>query len=154
MRVVDVSDPAAPREIGFYDTPGRTDSLTVIGRHAYVVDGDLRIVDVANPAAPSEVGFYDIPGFAGSTLGIVVQDSYAYVTSQGVWMLDVSDPGEPVEVDAYPIAWGNVAMAGDTVYVIGNGLFILRSLRSVGTLTPRVFLPLVQGGKCETMQLP
>ena len=31
LQILDVSDPTAPREIGFYDTPGRTDSLAVVG---------------------------------------------------------------------------------------------------------------------------
>jgi hypothetical protein len=128
LRVVDVSEPAAPVEVGFYDTPGRADNLTVAGHYAYLADGDLRIVDVSDPTAPTLVGFYDVPYPAG-TPHVAVQGHHAYVTSQGIRVLDVSDPGVPVDVAAHPFASGNVAVSGDAIYVIGNGLFILRSLR-------------------------
>ncbi len=63
LRVVDVSNPAQPREVGFYDTPGWAEGVAVSGAYAYVADGDgLRVVDVSNPAQPREVGFYDTPG--------------------------------------------------------------------------------------------
>lgn len=130
LRVVDISDPAAPIETGFYDTPGRADNLAVVGHYAYVADGDLRIVDVSNPIAPAEVGFYDVPGML-STPHVAIQGPYAYITGQGIRVLDISEPGAPVEVCAHPFASGNVAVAGDMVYVIGNGLFILRTLGGV-----------------------
>jgi len=77
LRVVDVSDPAAPREAGFYDTPGRAEGVAVSGGLAYVADGlGLRVVDVANPAAPREVGFYNTPG---SAYGVAVSGNHAYV---------------------------------------------------------------------------
>jgi hypothetical protein len=126
LRVIDVSDPVAPVEIGFFDTAGRVDKVMVMGQKAYVADGDLRIVDVANPAAPAEVSFYDLPDLA-ATPHVTVQGSHAYLTGNGIRILDVSDPRAPVEVARHPIPQGNVAVVSDTVYVIGNGLFILRA---------------------------
>jgi len=38
LRVVDVSNPAAPVEIGFYDTPGLAFGVVVAGAYAYVAD--------------------------------------------------------------------------------------------------------------------
>ena len=38
LRVIDVSNPAAPVEIGFYDTPGSASGVAVAGAYAYVAD--------------------------------------------------------------------------------------------------------------------
>ena len=64
--MINVANPAAPAEVGFYDTPGYAYGVAVAGSYAYVADGDagLRVINVANPAAPVEVGFYDTPGYA------------------------------------------------------------------------------------------
>ena len=58
LRVVNIANPAAPVEVGFYDTPGYAESVAISGTHAYVADYDagLRVVSIANPAAPAETG--------------------------------------------------------------------------------------------------
>ena len=153
LRVVDVSEPAAPAEVGLYDTPGRADNLTMAGHYAYLADGDLRILDVSDPTAPAPVGFYDLPYPAG-TPHVAVQGRYAYVTGGGICVLDVSNAGMPVEVAAYPFVEGNVTAAGDMIYVAGNGLFLLRAVgpddastgRNVTLLSPP---PPIDDGKCE-----
>ena len=65
LRIINISNPAAPTEIGFYDTPGIC--LTVwrwpVTMPMSLMDwSGLRIIDISNPAAPTEVGFYDTPG--------------------------------------------------------------------------------------------
>jgi hypothetical protein len=131
LRVVDVSDPAAPVEVGAYDTPGRADNLVATGRWVYLMDGDLRIVDLGDRTAPALVGFYDVVDMLG-TPHVAVQGRYAYLTGDGLRVVDVFDPGVPAEVTAHPIAMGDVAVAGDAVYVIGNGLFLLRTAPASG----------------------
>jgi hypothetical protein len=76
--VVDVSDPAAPTEVGVYDTPGGALGVAVAGDYIYVAGGSvgLRVVDISNPAAPTEAGFYDTPGYAGD---VAVVGDYAYM---------------------------------------------------------------------------
>ncbi|NIV33636.1 MAG: hypothetical protein GWN58_30575, partial [Anaerolineae bacterium] len=66
LRIIDVSDPAAPFEVGFYYTGWYALGVAVAGPYAYVAnDGSgLRIIDVSDPSAPFEVGFYDTPGYA------------------------------------------------------------------------------------------
>ena len=66
MRVIDISDPTEPEEIGFYDTPGEALSVTVRGDLAFVADHyeGLRVINITNPRQPEEVGFYDTPGYA------------------------------------------------------------------------------------------
>jgi len=140
---VDVSDPAHPVEVGFYDTPGSAEGVAVLGDYVYVADGDagLRIVDVSDPVHPAEVGFYDTPGYA---LGVAVLGDYAYVAD--VWMglriVDVSDPVHPAEVGFYntPGSAYGVAVSRGYAYVAdGNGgLVILRALKDkvIGTIPP------------------
>jgi len=123
MRVLAVSDPVAPAEVGFYDTPGRADNLVVTDHSVYLIDGDLRVLDISEPAAPALVGFYDLPTLA-ATPHVAVQGHFAFVTDGGVRVLDVAVRGAPVEVDAHPFPPGNLAVADDKLYVIGNGLFI------------------------------
>jgi hypothetical protein len=78
LRVVDVSSPANPVEVGFYDTPGFAADVAVSGNYANVADESrgLRVVDISNPTNPVEVGFYDTPREAGS---VAVAGDYAYV---------------------------------------------------------------------------
>jgi hypothetical protein len=125
LRVVDVSDPSVPVEVGVLDVPGRANQVVVADDRAYLVDGDLRIVDISDPASPREIGFYDVPNLSAWPY-VAVEGHYAYLTAQGTSVLDVSDPGAPVEVAAYPLAQGGVAVANGMVYVIGDGLYILR----------------------------
>jgi hypothetical protein len=60
LRVVDVSTPANPTEVGFYDTPRSAYGVAVSGSTVYVADWSrgLRVVDVSTPANPTEVGYF------------------------------------------------------------------------------------------------
>ena len=82
MRIINISNPASPTEVGFYDTPGALRGVAVSGSYAYVADynSGLRIIDISNPASPTEVGFCDTPG---ECLGVAVSGSYAYVADTG-----------------------------------------------------------------------
>jgi hypothetical protein len=60
LRVVDVSDPSNPKEVGSYETPGYATGMAVAGDYAYVTDegAGLHVVDVsdlysANRSLPS-----------------------------------------------------------------------------------------------------
>jgi len=98
LRVIDVSDPATPAEVGVW--PGIVGSVYVVGRYAYVAAGGLRVVDVSDPTAPVEVGAVSVPGGGG---GIYVAGRYAYVASEeyGLGVVDISDPTAPRQVGAY-----------------------------------------------------
>ncbi|MBU1706842.1 hypothetical protein KKB28_02880 [bacterium] len=56
LRVVNISNPALPYEMGFYDTPGKALGVTVSGSYAYVADEfeGFRVVNITNPASPYE----------------------------------------------------------------------------------------------------
>ena len=81
LRIIDISNPAAPTEIGFYATPGLAQAVTVAGNHAYSADGNsgLRIIDISNPSAPTEVDSYDFSGYFVHAEDVAVEGNYAYV---------------------------------------------------------------------------
>ena len=58
LRIIDISDPAIPIEVGAYQPPGFAEAVYVAGHYAYVAaqTAGLRVIDVSDPAAPVEVG--------------------------------------------------------------------------------------------------
>ncbi len=61
VRIVNVSNPAGPQEIGVYPSRGSAYSLALAGNRLYVANGwgagGLSLVDITNPAAPAEASF-------------------------------------------------------------------------------------------------
>jgi len=99
LRIVDVSDPTAPQEVGFFPTAEGANAVYVADNVAYLGDGEgVWIVDVSNPADPQPLGRYEVP--AGVRGAIRVVGNYAYLTTwnRGLHILDVSDPSVPVQV--------------------------------------------------------
>ena len=127
LRVIDVSNPAAPFERGFYDTPGYAMGVQVVGALAYVADcsAGLRVIDVSNPAAPFERGFYDTPGNA---IDVQVVGSLAYVVDgHSLRIIDVSNPAAPAEVGYYETPdWANGVQVVGTLAYVADGFSGLR----------------------------
>ena len=129
LRIVNITNPVAPQEVGFYDTPDYAQGVAVSGNYCYVADGDsgLRIINVSNPSNPQEVGFYDTPGYA---YGVAVAGNYCYVADQqsGLRIINVSNPASPQEVGFYdtPGTAYDVAVSGNYCYVAdGSGLRVI-----------------------------
>lgn len=109
LRIIDVSDPAAPSQVGRQDTPGEAINVDVAGSYAYLAtkEAGLRVIDISDVTAPAEVGRYDTPGWA---FAVHVTGNYAYVADgrrleNGDWVgesrlrvFDVSTPSLPTEV--------------------------------------------------------
>jgi len=138
LRVVDVSNPSHPTQVGCYDTPGDAKSVAVAGRYAYVAakQTGLRVVDVSNPANPTEVGFCATPGEDWDVpYAVAVAGAYAYVADSnvGLWVVDVSDPANPTEVGLYntPESAEDAALAGSYAYITDYeaGLWLVRGDR-------------------------
>jgi len=70
LRVIDVSDPERPYEVGYYDTPGDACVVCAWGSYVYVADGwaGLRVIDVTHLQYVEEVGHWDTPGRAKGVL--------------------------------------------------------------------------------------
>ncbi|MFN3929222.1 MAG: carboxypeptidase regulatory-like domain-containing protein, partial [Thermoflexus sp.] len=84
LRIVDVSDPAAPREVGFYDTPGYAGDVAVVGSYAYVADGEGGLVILRFTGGPT----YRISGRvvdpSGNPIpGVTISDNAGHTTTTG-----------------------------------------------------------------------
>jgi parallel beta-helix repeat protein len=120
LRVVDVTDPERPVEVGAWESRGYAEGVAVAGATAYLADGPygLRAIDVSKPSRPVEVGAAFTTNYA---FKVVVRGRYAYIAAAGAGLLiaDISDPAHPVEVSrtALPgFAYG-LAVADNTAYV-------------------------------------
>ncbi|MCS6948900.1 MAG: hypothetical protein NZ520_00405, partial [bacterium] len=118
--IMDVSDPAAPREVARISLPGGYAwKLDVSGGFAYVANElrGLRVIDVSDPLNPREVGADE------STLvnDVALSGGYAFVATGpgGLRVIDVSDPQNPQPVSSVdtPGSAARVFVSGQHAYV-------------------------------------
>ncbi|MFC2076836.1 LamG-like jellyroll fold domain-containing protein [candidate division KSB1 bacterium] len=124
LRIVDISDPADPAEIGSCATPGTAFGVFFQDGYAYVADGaaGLRIIDVSDTTNPAETGSIDTPGEA---VQVFVSGNYAYVADGpgGLRIVDVSNPVNPVEVGYSETDYAHdVFVAGSRAYVAADNV--------------------------------
>lgn len=146
LRVIDISDPQAPRQVGrLEDLGAHFSQLLVEGRLAYVVASQLylQIVDLSDPIVVRPRGrFY--PG--GTFRTLVVQGRFAYLAGLGgLDILDLSNPELPLLVGHLAFASGanTVAVDGDRAFVTESNSATLQALdisdprspRRIGSLT-------------------
>lgn len=155
LKVVDVSNPARPVEIGGFET-GWASSIEVVDETAYIPgwDNGLTILDVSTPSRPVKLGCYNEllgdysllpPGAPArqTMLKVAVDNDIAYVTysfgvNHGTWtdilesglvVLDVRDPGNPRLIDQYRDIEliSGIFCASELLFVTdrSRGLFIL-----------------------------
>ncbi|MBC7259338.1 MAG: hypothetical protein H5T65_08820 [Chloroflexi bacterium] len=119
LRIIDVSDPTNPTEVGAYAEIDTARYVAVGDSYAYVVGGKrIWIIDISDPTHPTKAGEFDIPGWVED---IAFAQPYLYVADPtfGLRVLDVSDAAHPREVGFYEIPDGasHVAVGGDIIYV-------------------------------------
>lgn len=80
--VIDVSNPAAPVQVGVMDTPGLAYGVAVAGGYAFVADesAGLTVVDVRVSTAPSVVATL---AASGNAYGVTISGNHAYLASTG-----------------------------------------------------------------------
>ena len=129
LRVLDLSNPAAPVLLGSLELPGEAYAVAVSGTFAYVTNSNygLRVIDVSNPNSPTIVGTADTPV---SARAVALVGTRAYVTDgTNIHMIDVSNPTSPTIIATAnaPAAALDVAVVGTTLYVAANtaGLVII-----------------------------
>jgi hypothetical protein len=148
LRILDVANPAAPRQIGACRLfPEGTASLgaiavTVAGDFAYVVDGfGLRVIDVSDANNPREIGYSPTEGSAFDfyTPALTVVGSYAYIAENpGLRIVDISDPALPVQVGLQQLGRSlpsRIAITGQYAYIVDPAHYA-RGLRIVDISNP------------------
>jgi hypothetical protein len=115
MQVIDVTNPRAPRRVGWFNLSEaqQINKVSVSGSFAYVLDiSALHVVDVSAPAKPTEVGKVN----AGITYNLAVAEQHLYLAKgqQGLQIIDVSNPVRPRRVNAVKTAGDATDVAADS----------------------------------------
>jgi hypothetical protein len=125
LKIIDISNPAAPTHVGECDAYGWPIDIAVSGNYAYLANGDdgLVILNVGDPDAPAIVGFYG----GGYVSDVDVAGNHAYVNNLEV--VDVSDPSDPFlsgSFDTEHVAY-DIVVSGNYAYIAAgeNGLVIM-----------------------------
>jgi hypothetical protein len=152
LQIMDVSDPARPRQVGTFELPrGGRDRITalglaIVGDLAYVMTTgvELVVLSLADPVAPREVAILPIPDIysmaaPGWYEDITVVGQRAYLATEGgLAVVDIADPTQPRQVSFSPTRAFQAAALGDYVYSasIEHGLQIYRLQGAAGAQPP------------------
>lgn len=126
LRVYDVADPAAPREVSRRRSSGGATDIAVHDRRAYLLGPatgtqtgrpSLQIVDVFDFNDPVQFGVIDATGSQG---GVQTDGQFVYV--EGVQVVDVRNPERPAEVARLSLPGRN----RDSM-IFGDRLYLARS---------------------------
>jgi hypothetical protein len=145
LRIVDVSNPASHKQVGFFrsilsqdeneTSYGYMNSVFVKGNLAYVgtndtsgfdMSGSLAVVDVSNPASPILKG---ITSRIMAINDIYVSGNYAYCANRSfskVWtvggfgVIDITNPESPKEIWKWSILCSSIK----SVYLSGNYAYV------------------------------
>ena len=103
LRIVDVTNPSAPKPAGTFVFPERVSAFAVSGSRLYVLADfyGMRILDVTSPAAPALRGGLALQG---GYFSIAVFDQATILTSgvlAGLQTIDVSDAAKPAARGSY-----------------------------------------------------
>ncbi len=123
LTIYDISDPAAPRQLGAYTFPEEIWSFRIAEPYVYVGANffGLGILDVTNPAAPALVGSLKTPGQA-KTAAVFEGRALIIDHMEGVVMADITNRARPAAagsffVDGYArdvVTAGSLAFAVDS----------------------------------------
>ena len=123
LRIIDISDPENPEEVGFYDyLPGNKD-VEVSGNFAYNIQYSsemrgLYILDITDKENPEEIGSLDPQG---SVNDVIVVDNFAYIAKgrDGLSIVDIENIENPVEVGTYdtPGYAGRISVDENVAYI-------------------------------------
>lgn len=93
VTVVDVSNPAVPAQLSYWNAPYAVGDVAAEGDTLYAATdlGGLQILDVSNPASPAFLGSCDTSWYAN---GVAISGNTAYVSDyyDGLQVIDVTDP--------------------------------------------------------------
>lgn len=126
LRIIDVSDPQNPFQVGYFNTgrAGWTTGVYVQGNYAFItVSGGcltgLRIIDISDPQNPYVIGYFNT---AHGLYSLWFRDQYVYANGTAdLVVIDASDPTHPYEIGSFCESgggWrGGVYVDGSYAYV-------------------------------------
>lgn len=120
LRVIDISDPGAPWDVGSFVSSEPPDAVAVAGDFVVMTDAfRLRVIDVSHPETPFTIGWTYLGSYTW-TDALVASGSHAFVmTDNGLLSVDFTDPRNPLWETLLATAGcgtlaldGNLAVAG------------------------------------------
>jgi hypothetical protein len=139
VRIIDVSQPAEPVEIGWCDTWGSATSVAVSDNYAYVTTywGGLRTYDVSDPSHPVETDVQDLEYMLSD---IIVRDGYIWVAGRwdGLYIYDRDDPAHPQLIGTCYTPGSNTfdLAVSDTLAFLVDGYEGLRVVNTANVTDP------------------
>jgi hypothetical protein len=137
LRVIDVSDPGAPVEVGGLAAPGAYElevegQLAFLGAREAWDDGRIVVIDIADPRHPVERGSFADPDCRGT---ITVVRDVGYAGGFGLCVLDLSSPSAPRKVGFVELPGSvlDIEVAGDVAYV-ATGIVTSPALDIIGSV--------------------
>lgn len=125
LKIVDVSNPAAPVLISEWKPRFYVDSVAKKGN--YLFSGGLNVLDVTNPSVPVLVANVSITGAGGH---ILIHGNYAYITGgylpKNMKIVDITNPLNPVYVTEIVNASMSACAYGNYLFVVADnkGIYI------------------------------
>ncbi len=142
MAVVDISNPAAPKEIARYEPYDYIYGQNITVQDPYVFMGfktswlftkvGMEIIDISNPQSPQQAGRISVSAFQEweEKFALDTSGSYLYAAGYGLRVYDISNPGAPRQVgDKVGNGYWNRAFA-----VSGNYAYISKDNKGIYTL--------------------
>ncbi|MDQ3034478.1 MAG: hypothetical protein M3Y87_18865 [Myxococcota bacterium] len=123
LRIVDVSTPSAPVDVGGHAL--RAEDVAIVGSHAVVVGygHGLSVLDVSTPSSPTLVASVAL---AGNPEAIEIAGGYAYVLGDDLQVVDLRTIASPTLVATH----GTPGYGSDLV-IIGSRLFLSDSVNGI-----------------------
>jgi hypothetical protein len=126
VRIVSVTDPTIPEEVGFFAFP-EAGNLKLQGDRLYVCGyKELVVVDIADSTQPAELGRVSLPSRL-SSVDVSGQYAYAITSRDGLQVISLDDPANPTIVGNLPVegVGADIAVVGDLAYVLADGLHVV-----------------------------
>ena len=135
LRVIDVTNPAQPVELGAVPTSKAMD-VEVRGTVAYVADeslfepGGLRILNVTNPSAITQLGMYNLECTSARDVALVGNTAVVACGGDDFHFVDITNPANPTRIAVvHPevetsAAWSVATYEGHAVLGHDNGVIV------------------------------
>jgi hypothetical protein len=134
LRVLDLTNPAAPEPVGLVNRIGMVDNVAILGTSAFLACGfsGLRAADISNPSTPREIAVIDT---GTSIRDIALLGNYAYTLEcEGALnVLSVANPSAIIPITRRPIlpmacyapfseSLNHIRRIGNYAYIMGDGV--------------------------------
>jgi len=138
MRIIDISNPSTPLEIGHYSPSNPVKDLDISGNYAYLAlqNGGIDVVDITNPATPQFFNNYNSFDNPNTVNRIAIFGQNAYVGNK---ILNITNPNGIFEIGTLPTIYKMTSYAFIDPYLyLGNSTldFSGESMQTCNTELP------------------